>query len=175
MKLKKLFAGVLSAMVVASSSIALSSFADTTNLDYNLDGKVDYQDLYAFIDCQEEINGNVFDYLTDEMRAYIALNGDADGNGIVELRDMPDVLKAIENYTGSPLLDVNRDGSVTAVDSSIILKYYAASQTGNVSDSFTETEIESIIGFGDNSGDGVDAGDASDALVIYSIQSCKGE
>lgn len=144
--------------------------------DFNFDGKftadvVLHNESYTDNDAAcilgyyAEVQTESYDILSDEVRNYVAENGDINCDDFIDARD---AVFLISYYLkDEPKGDVNGDGVINAVDASLVLSYYADVQTGGIG-SDPELQYSVISAFGDVNGDGVvNAVDASAILSIY--------
>ena len=162
------FAAVLSCFTFSMNvSAAEGVDAKGHDLFYDMDGSgaVDFKDTVAILDYYSEIQTNNYTYLDDEVRAYIAENGDLSGDGIINSFDA--ALLMSYYYSFYEPGDVNLDGTVDGTDASMIMQYYAIEQT-EADRTFSKEEMCDIFTLGDMDGDKVvNSADASAVLKKY--------
>ena len=119
--------------------------------DYNLNGRIDQEDVAAMeaylknpgedpffflLDCNEDGVVDAEDEVTlGEMMPFIFLWGDVDGDETITSTDARLVLqyyagKITEEDLNIDLADVDGDGDITSTDARLILQYYAGKIEG---------------------------------------------
>lgn len=169
---------LLSAILMACTAIPMSTAAVSSDYDMNLDGVVNSADAFALaVYVNPQINevysseGETYIDFTDEMAAYIAENGDYNGDGVVDSLDSSMLSDDIfnENYDNLSL-DFDCNGSITVDDANILVKYYGAVQTGmlETTDKFTAEQRAQIEAYGDIDGNTrIESADSSLFLMNY--------
>lgn len=195
--MKKLVSALLSG-IMALSAIPMLAAAESlpdemtaeqfAACDFNEDGYIDNIDCQFILEyyagwASGQVDNLSDRYITEQVKANIAANGDLDGDGRITAIDAAFLLKymventncKVEHFTLDHFLlimgdeaklgDMNGDGYVDSVDASNILAYYARMSTDNPIDT---AEMLVARYKGDINGDGsVDAIDASLVLNIY--------
>ncbi|MBQ8297561.1 MAG: hypothetical protein IJX77_07260 [Ruminococcus sp.] len=154
--------------------------------DFNFDGKFDYYDSEILLEYYSSIqtkslvinedgtytcNKNIYDF-SDEQIKFIMKHGDINANDKTDVFDATELL--IYLYSDKIDGDLNMDGSINALDASLVLEYYSKDQTNDSKDqtnafgSRITPEESAGRNLGDFNGDGeINALDASDIMASY--------
>ena len=171
MKMKKLTA-LISAVMLAVCAVPMGAGAENLMGDLNSNGVIDEEDGNLLI--KYWLWDQWDDSYSDEYHKFYTTYGDFSGDGII---DNDDIVLFNETCINSDVTlntemgDINHDGFVNAVDSTLILIRYADMSTGNEGN-YTEAQQENFSIYGDMNGDGlVNAIDATEILTIYAERS----
>ncbi|MBQ8297934.1 MAG: hypothetical protein IJX77_09140 [Ruminococcus sp.] len=141
--------------------------------DFNLDGKFTAADAdvlltyYTERQLEDEENPEVDLLHNEEIRKFIAENGDFCVDELDSVTSFEAAILLIYFYKDKTVGDVTLDGNIDALDASSVLTYYSEYQTGSLDKQFNENDAN-VKNLGDYNGDGnVNALDASEILTYY--------